>query len=147
MDGIASPEFDAPSKCTPARLIFAGKVACIYLNTAQDTAAVFVSETLSRLVHGFEVTLNATVCGKKQNIRNTMDAKFLSVRIIVYGLIRQKDAVAETLAGGGLFLQHPGETEFNQDVEYFNPQYLLEPGQEFPRIEELSVSACCEPHR
>jgi hypothetical protein len=117
------------------------------LNTAQDTAAVFVSETLSRLVHDFEVTLNATVCGKKQNIRDTMDAKFLSVRIIVYGLIRQKDAIAETLAGGGLFLQHPGETEFNQDVEYFNPQYLLEPGQEFPRIEELSVSACCEPHR
>ncbi|KAH8704110.1 SNF2 family N-terminal domain-containing protein [Talaromyces proteolyticus] len=155
MQAISSPGCSGPSECTPARLRFEGKVVCISLNTAQDTVAILVSETLSRLVHEFAVTMNATLCGKKQKTKHdskkqkdqyNTDPRFLSVRIILYGLLQQQDAIADTLAGGGLFLQHPGETEFNRNVKYVNPQYLLGPGQELPPIEELSVSTCCAPH-
>jgi SWI/SNF-related matrix-associated actin-dependent regulator of chromatin subfamily A3 len=119
----------------------------ISLNSAQDTVAVLVSETLSGLVREFAVTMNATLCGKKQKAKyNNMGPTFLSVRIVLYGFLQQKDAIADALAGGGLFLQHPGETECNRNVKYVNPQYLLGPGQELPPIEELSVSTCCAPH-
>jgi hypothetical protein len=121
-------------------------MVCISLNSAQDTVAVLVSETLSGLVREFAVTMNATLCGKKQKAKYDTGPKFLSVRIILYGFLQQKDAIADALAGGGLFLQHPGETEYNRNVKYVNPQYLLGPGQELPPIEELSVSTCCAPH-
>jgi hypothetical protein len=50
----------------------------------------------------------------------------------VYGFIQQKDDIADILAKEGLFLQHPEKTEYNRDVKYSNPQYLLGPGQDFP---------------
>ncbi|QKX58663.1 uncharacterized protein TRUGW13939_05790 [Talaromyces rugulosus] len=91
----------------------------ISLNSAQDTVAVLVSETLSGLVREFAVTMNATLCGKKQKAKyNNMGPRFLSVRIVLYGFLQQKDAIADALAGGGLFLQHPGETEYNRNVKH-----------------------------
>jgi len=38
------------------------------------------------------------------------------------------------LAGSGLFLQRPEESEYDQRVKYHNPMYLLPPGQDMPRI-------------
>ncbi|KAB8270460.1 SNF2 family N-terminal domain-containing protein [Aspergillus minisclerotigenes] len=149
MQAISSRRERVPLECTPAALRFEGKVVRIDLNANHDSIAVLVSETLSHLVTEFAVTLTATVCGKRQesNAPNgVMGRMFLSLRIIVYGFMQQKDAVADTLAEGNLFLQHPGETEFDRSVKYVNPQYLLGPGQELPRVEELSVSTCCAPH-
>ncbi|KAE8378972.1 SNF2 family N-terminal domain-containing protein [Aspergillus bertholletiae] len=146
-----------PLECTPAALRFGSSVVRVDLSSTNETIAVLVSETLSHLVKEFAVTLRATVCGKRQKL-DTSDGfdmsgmsyqtgvKTLSLRIIVYGFMQQKDAIADILAESNLFLQHPGKTEFDRRVKYVNPQYLLGPGQELPPLEELSVSTCCAPH-
>ncbi|KAJ4193959.1 hypothetical protein NW767_010199 [Fusarium falciforme] len=69
--------------------------------------------------------------------------KVCSLRIICYGFLQQSHDVADILAKGDLFLQHPGPTEVDRAVKYLNPQYLLPPGEDFPDIEKLSIYSCC----
>jgi len=69
--------------------------------------------------------------------------RLYTLRVIVYGFLQQKEAVADVLANEGLFLQHPSETELDEGAKYFNPQYLLAPGQDMPPLEKLSISTCC----
>lgn len=141
-----------PQECTPFTLEFEGHVVSITSKATNECVAVLVSETLSCVVRQFAVTLAGTVCGKKpQRPRAANSAamiyaigpQFISVRLIVYGFMQQKDAIANALAEGGLFFQHPGGWEFDQSVKYLNPQYLLGPGQEMPPLAELSVATCC----
>ncbi|KAF5856507.1 hypothetical protein ETB97_007262 [Aspergillus alliaceus] len=157
MQATSSRGERVPLECTPAALRFEGKVVRIVLDSTNDGVAVLVSETLSHLVKESAVTLTATVCGKNQKfdapngsagfgMSYQAGTRLLSLRIIVYGFMQQKDAIADTLAEGNLFLQHPGESEFDRSVKYVNPQYLLGPGQELPPVEELSVCTCCAPH-
>jgi len=116
--------------------------------------AVTLSDALRRLVSEFAVTLTATLCGKRPKSTGTgemneagsrlmVGARFCTLRILVYGFLQQKDAVADVLAREALFLQHPSETELDEGAKYFNPQYLLAPGQDMPPLEKLSISTCC----
>ncbi|KAL4963434.1 SNF2 family N-terminal domain-containing protein [Aspergillus stella-maris] len=147
--------WEVPRECTPVTLRLEGRMVWITSKATNDCVAVLVSETLSCIVREFAVTLAGTVCGKKGQrphastgplgvgMSNETGPRFLSLRLIVYGFMQQKDAIADVLAEGGLFLQHPGEWEFDQSVKYVNPQYLLGPGQEMPPLEELSIATCC----
>ncbi|KAI1640419.1 hypothetical protein F4809DRAFT_590021 [Biscogniauxia mediterranea] len=62
-----------------------------------------------------------------------------SLRIAVYGLFVEKNAVCKFLSDSELYLQHPSGTECDLSVDYFNPHYLVRPGGEMPRLEELSL--------
>lgn len=56
------------------------------------------------------------------------------LRIIIYGLLSEKNDVADLPDEGGLFLQYPEESEYDRRVKYLNPMYLLPPGKDMPRI-------------
>lgn len=62
-----------------------------------------------------------------------------SLRIVIHGLRCDKEAISNTLSDANLFLQHPCASEVLPDVEYDNPQFLLRPGAEMPKIEDLQL--------
>ncbi|KAK2685769.1 hypothetical protein QWA68_015378 [Fusarium oxysporum] len=143
-----------PQECTSVTLDFEGRLLRVREKNSNRRIAVVVSNALFRLVDEFAVTLTANVCGKKPPIVYTskkkgqtvseMDGiKFCSLRIVVYGFLLQKDEISAILAQDELFHQHPGKTEFDRNVKYLNPHYLLPPGQSMPEVETLTTYACC----
>ncbi|KAI5923344.1 P-loop containing nucleoside triphosphate hydrolase protein [Camillea tinctor] len=62
-----------------------------------------------------------------------------SLRVVVYGLLKEKDAVCKLLSDSELYLQHPSGIECDFNVDYFNPHYLTRPGGEMPKLEGLSL--------
>lgn len=59
---------------------------------------------------------------------------------MVYGKMDDKDVIADLLSDEGLFFQHSTAEEYDPEIPYFNSHFLLHPGAEMPKIEELSVS-------
>jgi SWI/SNF-related matrix-associated actin-dependent regulator of chromatin subfamily A3 len=152
VEATASGDVKLPSECTTATLSFKGKMVRIHVEGMSTRAAILTSDGLSDLVRNFSVTLTATICGKKAKpitIRGSepkssrLSARICPVRIVIYGILNEKEAVADTLSSHGLFLQHPGEGGYDRGVKYINPQYLLPPGEDMPRIENLKISKCC----
>ncbi|KAG9494756.1 hypothetical protein J7337_013895 [Fusarium musae] len=144
----------ATQECTPVTLDFEGRLLRVREESSNRRIAVVVSNALFRLVNEFAVTLTANICGKKppivytskkkgQTVSEIDGIKFCSLRIVVYGFLLQKDEISAILAQDELFLQHPGKTEFDKKVKYFNPHYLLPPGQNMPDVEKLTTYACC----
>ncbi|KAL2213135.1 hypothetical protein CC79DRAFT_1361957 [Sarocladium strictum] len=147
---------ELPSQCTPATLNFDGRLVKVFIEASNNAVAILLSSVLQELVRDFALILTATVCTKRQKVfREHGDALGLrkqhsinpslecSLRIIVYGFRQQMSDIGKILADNNHFLQHPGETEFDRQVEYINPQYLLPPGQAMPAIEQLSIYRCC----
>ena len=143
-----------PAECTPATVNFERSLLRVFVHGSDDRIAVVSSNALFRLVTEFVVSLTATICSKRQKVFDAREAgqlppnrnfpvKYCSLRIIVYGFLRQKQEVADILANGGLFLQHPDPSEFDRSVKYVNPQYFLPPGTKMPEIETLSIYTCC----
>lgn len=139
-------------------LDFQANMLKAYLEGKRECVAMYVSEELHRLVTEYAVTLTATVCGKRPKSTGMSETqpytyrpaqkaassyRFWKLRIIVYGFLAQKDHVANILNKESLFLQHPGETEIDPGAKYFNPQYLLAPGDDMPPLEKLNISKCC----
>ncbi|PYH80229.1 hypothetical protein BO82DRAFT_433433 [Aspergillus uvarum CBS 121591] len=62
------------------------------------------------------------------------------MRVVVYGRIDDQDAVGTCLSDAGMYLQHPKSAEYDPIFPYVNPQYLVRPGGEMPRIDELRIS-------
>ncbi|RTE81243.1 hypothetical protein BHE90_004238 [Fusarium euwallaceae] len=143
-----------PSECSPVTLGFEGRLLRVYSKESSERIAVVLSHALFRVVNEFAVTLTATACGRKQRVFDAKEASeravakisgmnVCSLRIICYGFLQQRHDVADILAKGDLFLQHPSPTEVDRAVKYLNPQYLLPPGEDFPDIESLSIYSCC----
>ncbi|KAF5532217.1 SNF2 family domain-containing protein [Fusarium mexicanum] len=141
-------------ECTPVTLDFEGRLLRVREQNSNRRIAVVVSNALFRLVNEFAVTLTANVCGKKppvvytsmkkgQTVSEMDGIKFCSLRIVIYGFLLQKDQISAILAQDELFLQHPGKNEFDRNVKYLNPHYLLPPGQNMPEVEKLTTYACC----
>jgi SWI/SNF-related matrix-associated actin-dependent regulator of chromatin subfamily A3 len=107
MEAVSSVDVKLPSECTPATLSFVGKVGRIRVEGMRTCPAIFTSDALSGLVRDFSVTLTATICGKKAKPVATRGSdpkssivRIYSVRIIVYGIINEKDAIADALSKG-----------------------------------------------
>ncbi|KAM5360851.1 hypothetical protein ACJZ2D_013480 [Fusarium nematophilum] len=143
-----------PPECAPVTLSFEGRLLRVYRKDSSERIAVVLSDALFRLVNEFAVTLTATVCGRRQRVFDGREGperaiakmpgtKVCSLRIICYGFLQQRHDVADILAKGDLFLQHPGPAEFDRAVKYLNPHYLLPPGEDMPDIEKLSIYTCC----
>ncbi|CAK7198478.1 hypothetical protein SEUCBS139899_001139 [Sporothrix eucalyptigena] len=158
LQGISPTDAEVPLECTRVTLDFEANMLKACLESKKKCVATYVSEGLHRLVTENKVTLTATVCGKtpRSTGMNTTHPyvyrpaqgvasghRFWKLRIIVYGFLDQKDNVANILNKENLFLQHPSETEMDRGTKYFNPQYLLAPGDDMPPLEKLNISECC----
>ncbi|RAK81215.1 DEAD/DEAH box helicase [Aspergillus fijiensis CBS 313.89] len=82
-------------------------------------------------------TLFAALLGKDAGTRECQKPE---LRVIVYGSNNDKDSVGTCLSDAGMYLQHPTSVEYDPRFPYVNPQYLLRPGSEMPRIDELRIS-------
>lgn len=140
------------TKLAPVNIKAFGDVLKLTFQDSDKYAGLLSLPALSRLLEEFTVKLTATLIApqsrpssQSSNKDNHKVSKFTShectVRIIVYGVLREKDAVANSLSEAGLYLQHPSPAECDRQVPYFNPQYLLRPGAQMPRLEELPLSA------
>lgn len=63
-----------------------------------------------------------------------------TLRLVLYGLMTDKNFVAKFLSDNDIYLQHPSISECDADIPYFNPQYFLGPGGSMPALECLTVS-------
>lgn len=63
----------------------------------------------------------------------------VDVEIVIYGLRKDMDAIGNFLSEGGFYLQHPMECDTR--VPYVNPQYLLRPGSQMPKIQNMTSAA------
>ncbi|KAI0541607.1 hypothetical protein GGR58DRAFT_510699 [Xylaria digitata] len=101
-------------------------------------AGFLVSEALSRLLKECSVTL-ATTIGKSNTQHSSKstasplhDVQARPLRVLVYGLLSEKDTVTKISDEGSLFLQRPGACGYDRRIKYFNPMYLLRPGEDMP---------------
>ena len=57
----------------------------------------------------------------------------IPIYIVVYGHPQNFELIGQSLSENSIFLQHP---QYKEDLElYQNPQYLLRPGEEYPRVD------------
>lgn len=59
------------------------------------------------------------------------------LRTAVHGFRIDKETIGKLLSDADIFLRHPFAAERLPDVEYDNPRYLLRPGANMPRMEDL----------
>lgn len=91
-----------------------------------------------RLVEASGVVLTGTI--KVLDNRHRLQYMQANLRVVIYGFMSEKQAVAKILSDNDLYLQHPSLSECDRRVPYFNPQYLLRPGGSMPALEDLKIS-------
>ncbi|RDW68839.1 DEAD/DEAH box helicase [Aspergillus mulundensis] len=131
-----------------------GNVLKLSLAETETYAGILCMPGLVTLLQKCSVELVATIFAghskskpkSKLKPKSRKDAKTDSgeycdptVRILVYGLLDEMDAVAACLSEAGLFLQHPTTAEYRPGVSYNNPHYLLRPGGVMPRLQDLTI--------
>ena len=132
-------ERDPPPDVAPVQISFYDNLMILQYEGGGGRAGFLVSQVLSRLVRECSVNLVGTVGtqnGRRSDSMSISDGRirFRTLRVIVHGLLSEKDIVADILDEGNLFLQRPDEFEYDRRVRYFNPMYLLRPGEDMPRI-------------
>jgi hypothetical protein len=65
-----------------------------------------------------------------------------SIAVTIYGHRAQSEQIGDYLADRGLFLQPP--SAYDESTSYFNPQYLVPPGEKFETTLEMDVDELCE---
>ncbi|RYP52173.1 hypothetical protein DL768_002615 [Monosporascus sp. mg162] len=138
---------ERPAKNFPVQLIFNGSVVKVKDESTNKSVGFLTNTTLCRLVDEFSVTLAATLSvgnpyGGKLIFRQKNDnIRLGTLRVIIYGYRREREAVANFLSHCGVFLQHPQASEYDRKVPYMNPQYLLRPGTGVPSLDHLTIDA------
>jgi hypothetical protein len=130
-----------------------GDVLSLCFEDSGHFAGIIVSGALKKLLDRYAVRLTAILCSKQShNGKKTKMSKNsgtpaskwrledATARVVVYGKMEDKDNIANLLSDGELFFQHPTADEYDPEVPYFNPHFLLRPGAEMPKIEGLSIS-------
>jgi hypothetical protein len=86
-------------------------------------------QALAALSRSYSITFEAFLDEKAPTLKKSTSNNCRSLRIILYGLRQDSDAVGTLLSENKLYLQQPNT--FDSSAVYFNPQYLLRPGSEF----------------
>jgi len=86
-------------------------------------------QALAALSRNYSITFEAFLDEKAPTLKKSTSNNCRSLRIILYGLRQDSDAVGTLLSENKLYLQQPNT--FDSSAVYFNPQYLLRPGSEF----------------
>jgi hypothetical protein len=125
---------DERASCVPITVRICGSLLKLYFEASNKFAGLIEEPTLSKLVQDFSVTLVAalTASQRKEKKRESIPSKERTVHIVIYGLLREMDAVGNFLSDHGHYLQHP--SEYDTRVDYVNPQYLIRPGSQMPRL-------------
>ena len=131
-----------------------GDILSLCFEDSGHFAGIIDSRALKKLLDRYAVRLTAMLLCSKQS-HNGKETKVpkrkgataskwrladVTARVVVYGKMEDKDDIANFLSDAGLFFQHPTADEYDPEVPYFNPHFLLRPGAEMPKLEGLSIS-------
>ena len=138
------------NKIVPVHIRPFGDVLKLHLQDSNKYVGLLTLPVFSMLLDEFSVRLTATMIASqsppyqasgREKVKNSVPTQDCSVRIIVYGLKRDKSAVGNLLSHAGLYLQQPSAAECDREVEYCNPHHLLRPGSQMPKLDELSITS------
>jgi hypothetical protein len=87
------------------------------------------NQALAALSRNYSITFEAFLDEKAPTWKKSTSNNCRSLKITLYGLRQDSDAVGTLLSGNKLYLQQP--ITFDSSAVYFDPQYLLRPGSEF----------------
>lgn len=147
---MSSFESSSGMKQVPVSIAAYGDMLKLSFQDSKKYAGLIDSPALSMLLKDWCIQLNATLmaphgkqdqASKETKSQQTCLPGERFVRIIVYGLASKRVAVGISLSNAGLYLQHPSQSEYDRDVEYINPHYLLRPGSHMPELEQLSIDS------
>jgi len=123
-----------------------------YRDTEKYAGAInepILSTLLEKSHVDYDITLTASSVAQDLNPRKgkkkTTSSKSKVAHFVIYGLKANISIVGNALSEAGLYLQHPSISECDRAVEYFNPHYLVRPGDEMPSLSELSISSDGDP--
>ncbi|KEZ43834.1 hypothetical protein SAPIO_CDS3994 [Scedosporium apiospermum] len=131
-----------------------GDILSLCFEDSGHFAGIIDSRALKKLLDRYAVRLTAMLLcskpshnGKETKVPKRKGATAskwrladVTARVVVYGKMEDKDDIANLLSDAGLFFQHLTADEYDPEVPYFNPHFLLRPGAEMPKIEGLSIS-------
>jgi hypothetical protein len=127
-----------------------GDFFMLYNQESNKYAGILKLPALCSLVKNHTIHLNAALHAPETRSRQESksakgkkpkSAQKCSIRIVIYGLNKEKSAVSKLLSEAELFLQHPSAAEYNRLFTYSNPHYLLRPGSQMPDLGELSLDS------
>ncbi|CAM1506134.1 Fc.00g057750.m01.CDS01 [Cosmosporella sp. VM-42] len=141
---------DQKAITTPVDIQPCGDFVKLYTLDSGKYAGIVTEPALSRLLTEHSVKLTTLLIAPQSSKGKASSTKLSDpqskpmplLRVVVYGTMRERSEVGNLLSNAGLYLQHPSHEDIEMDVEYFNPHYLVRPGSQMPRIEDLAIS--CE---
>ncbi|KAL6821028.1 SNF2 family N-terminal domain-containing protein [Trichoderma sp. SZMC 28015] len=121
--------------------------------SSQDTqryARIINNATLAKIFREFTIKADAKLVTPTNSRKKTSKKEVKSfrlpvdcpVRIVLYGLATDQYTIGNILGNAGFYFQHPLPSEYDSNMQYCNPHYLLRPGSQLPTLEEDSVTGC-----
>ncbi|KAI0550442.1 SNF2 family N-terminal domain-containing protein [Xylaria curta] len=115
-----------------------------HLGILNDSKLVSVLNQLSLRLDATLLVSETKVTKEKRKSQRrkgtaTEPTKECSIRIVLYGLRDNKEAIGSLFSDAGFFLQHPSAAELIPGVQYDNPHYFVRPGAEMPKLENLQL--------
>ncbi|KAF4337212.1 Helicase C-terminal [Fusarium beomiforme] len=140
IDFISAAKLEQDNSHVPVELRFSGNAISLYVEGSGKYAGRLESKGITDLMQTYQVTLVTTLSCPSVNKKST-DAIQTSktLHIVVYGFLKDMNGIGDSLEESDLFLQHP--TEYDNRLEYLNPQYLLRPGSSIPRADDCIFQA------
>ncbi|WQF87942.1 Putative helicase, Zinc finger, RING-type, Zinc finger, RING/FYVE/PHD-type [Colletotrichum destructivum] len=136
----------------PVRLTPSESLLKLYFKDSDKYAGIVTEPALNKILMEFDTKLDATLsppvaqqappttASRKKDKPEYRSNSHSSLRIIVYGTMKDCSEIGKLLSDVGLYLQHPSANECDMNAEYFNPHYLVRPGSCMPRLDELEIS-------
>ncbi|RMJ16006.1 hypothetical protein CDV36_004313 [Fusarium kuroshium] len=131
-----------------------GTLVKLYTLDSSKYAGIVPEPALLTLLAMPSVKINASMIapephsskgkGKRTDSSMEQPSLELTLRIIVYGAMRDRTNIGNLLSSAGLYFQQPSPRDAQQldlDAEYFNPHYLVRPGCQMPRLEDLAITS------
>ena len=134
-------------KIAPVNVKPFGDVLKLNFQDSGKYAGIIKLPAMRKLLDECDIQLSATltmsppasVTAPKNNTKQP-DPQECVVRIILYGRRQDRFTVGNLLSDADLYLQQPSAIECSNDVEYWNPHYLVRPGCRMPELDQLSIS-------
>lgn len=94
------------------------------------------ASALGQILRECDVDIRAYILHDSQSDYKNKGAVWgasIPIHIVVYGHLEDFELAGRTLSESNVFLQHP---QYKEDLAvYKNPQYLIRPGEEYPKID------------
>ncbi|RYP21517.1 hypothetical protein DL765_002153 [Monosporascus sp. GIB2] len=150
VDLSVAPELVVTDCSAPLTMKRFGDAFMLHLVNSRKYVGILMEPALIRVLEDYTVQLEATLvvsgpplpqgkAGRKSKLPQI--GPIYPVRIVVTGLKQEKSAVGNILSDAGLFLQHPSANEYDGQLEYCNPHYLLRPGGTMPDLQHFALDS------